>query len=195
MTSNLNIISYEHLYLLLSFFFLLNNSNVNNLGSLHYFVVYRCSLPLGLENGHVPDAAFSASSSYDAKHAPARARLNIHKDSKGIGSWAAKTNNGKQWLQIDFGELVRVTKVATQGRQDYSQWVTKFTLSFSVDGMHWVEYKENSVTWVSKYNNITINGSCSCRSNVADIETACFSKFQKPIKRYRCFFFFFFFCI
>ena len=120
--------------------------------------MYRCSLPLGLENSHVPDAAFSASSSYNTKHAPARARLNIHADSKGIGAWAAKTNNGKQWLQIDFGELVRVTKVATQGRQDVSQWVTKFTLSFSVDGMHWIEYKENSVTWVSEYNNITIKG-------------------------------------
>ena len=120
--------------------------------------MYRCSLPLGLENGHVPDAAFSASSSYSAKFVPARARLNIHADSKGYGSWAAKSNNGKQWLQIDFGELVRVTKVATQGRQDADQWVTKFTLSYSVDGMHWVEYKENSVTWVSKNNNITIKG-------------------------------------
>jgi len=110
--------------------------------------VYRCSLPLGLENGHVPDAAFSASTSHDAKLVPARARLNIHADSKGRGAWAAKTNNGKEWLQIDFGELVRVTKVATQGQQDNDNWVTKFTLSYSVDGIHWVEYKENSVTWV-----------------------------------------------
>jgi len=115
-------------------------------------LVYRCSLPLGLENGHVPGAAFSSSSSHDAKHVPARARLNIHADSKGNGAWAAKTNNGKQWLQIDFGELVRVTKVATQGRQDSDQWVTKFTLSYSVDGIHWVEYKENSVTWVFSSN-------------------------------------------
>ena len=94
----------------------------------------------------MPDAAFSASPS---DNPPARARLNIHANNKGHGAWTAKTNNGKQWLQIDFGELVRVTKVATQGRQDQNQWVTKFALSYSVDGMHWVEYKENSVTWVS----------------------------------------------
>jgi len=112
--------------------------------------VYRCSLPLGLENGQVPDAAFSASSIAGASHAPARARLNIHADKKGSGAWSAKTNDDKQWLQIDFGELVRVTKVATQGRQDSNQWVTKFSLSYSMDGMHWAEYKENSVTWVSK---------------------------------------------
>ena len=115
--------------------------------------VDRCSLPLGLENGHVPDAAFSASSIDSASFVPARARLNIHPDSKGKGAWAAKTNNDKEWLQIDFGELVRVTKVATQGRQDADQWVTKFTLSYSVDGIHWVEYKENSVTWVRKEHN------------------------------------------
>ncbi|XP_027051820.1 uncharacterized protein LOC113679072 [Pocillopora damicornis] len=111
-------------------------------------MVYRCSLPLGLENGHVPDAAFSASSSANSKHGPARSRLNIQSNSKGYGAWSAGANNGKQWLQIDFGELVRVTKVATQGRQDSGQWVTKYTLSYSVDGMHWAEYKEKSVTWV-----------------------------------------------
>ena len=100
-----------------------------------------------MENGHVPDGAFSASSS-SAKYGPARSRLNILSDSKGYGSWEAKANDGKQWLQIDFGELVQVTKVATQGRQDAGHWVTKYTLSYSLDGMHWAEYKENSVTWV-----------------------------------------------
>ena len=116
---------------------------------LSFNLVYRCSLPLGLENGHVSDAAFSASSSYSAKYAPARARLNLQGNSKGYGAWCAKTNDGKQWLQIDFGELVRVTKVATQGQQNSNNWVTKFTLSYSMDGIHWAEYKENSVTWVS----------------------------------------------
>ena len=113
--------------------------------------MYRCSLPLGLENGHVPDAAFSASSSASNKHGPARSRLNIQSvGKKGYGAWSAGTNNGKQWLQIDFGELVRVTKVATQGRQDANEWVLKYTLSYSVDRMHWAEYKENSVTWVRR---------------------------------------------
>ena len=116
---------------------------------LSFNLVYRCSLPLGLENGHVPDAAFSASSSAHAKYAPARARLNLQGNSKAHGAWCAKTNDGKQWLQIDFGELVRVTKVATQGQQNSNNWVTKFTLYYSVDGIHWAEYKENSVTWVS----------------------------------------------
>ncbi|KAL9978631.1 hypothetical protein ACROYT_G016168 [Oculina patagonica] len=117
-------------------------------------LIYRCSLPLGLENFQVPDGAFSASSSHDANHGPERSRLNLHSDNKGRkGAWSAKTNDGKQWLQIDFGELVHVTEVATQGRQDADQWVTKYTLSYSVDGMHLAEYKENSVTWDFPANN------------------------------------------
>ena len=101
----------------------------------------------GLENGH---AAFFASSSASSKNGPARSRLNLPSNSKGYGAWSAGANNGKPWLQIDLGELVRVTKETTQGRQDSKQWVTKYTLSYSVDGMHWAEYKENSITWVSE---------------------------------------------
>ena len=101
---------------------------------MFFFSVYRCSLPLDLENGHVPDAAFSASSTASSKHSPARSRLNIQSNNKGKESWAAGANNGKQWLQIDFEELVRVTKIATQGRQDANQSVTKYT--DIVDGMH-----------------------------------------------------------
>ena len=127
----------------------ISSENIKLTVWLSFNLVYRCSLPLGLENGHVSDAAFSASSSLQAKYAPARARLNLQGNSKGYGAWCAKTNDGKQWLQIDFGELVRVTKVATQGQQDGNHWVTKFTLSYSMDGIHWAEYKENSVTWVS----------------------------------------------
>ena len=127
----------------------ISSENIKLTVWLSFNLVYRCSLPLGLENGHVSDAAFSASSSLQAKYAPARARLNLQGSSKGFGAWCAKTNNGKQWLQIDFGELVQVTKVATQGQQNGNHWVTKFTLSYSMDGIHWAEYKENSVTWVS----------------------------------------------
>lgn len=71
----------------------------------------------------MPDAAFSASSIAGSKNGPERARLNV----QGSGAWVAKANNGSQWLQIDLGELVRVTKVATQGRRDADHWVTQFS--------------------------------------------------------------------
>ena len=37
-----------------------------------------------------------------------------------------------------------MVKVATQGRKDYRQWVTQYYLSFSQDGIHFAEYKQNS---------------------------------------------------
>ena len=34
-----------------------------------------------------------------------------------------------------------MTKVATQGRYDADQWVTSYSLSHSVDGVHWAWYR------------------------------------------------------
>ena len=101
------------------------------------------------------DTAFLASSVAGSKNGPERARLNTHTDSKGSGDWAAKENNDidSQWLQIDLGELVQVTKVATQGKQDADHWIIQFSLSYSLDGRHWAEYKENRVARVSQYLN------------------------------------------
>ena len=109
---------------------------------------YGCSLPLGLESGQVPDTAFLASSVAGSKNGSQQARLIIRTDGKGFVGWAAKENNDSQWLQIDLGELVRVTKVVTQGKQDAAHWVIQFSLSYSLDGRHWAEYKENSVARV-----------------------------------------------
>ena len=39
---------------------------------------------------------------------------------------------------------MRITKVATQGRQDYNQWVTRYTISTSLDGTHWAIYRLKS---------------------------------------------------
>ena len=39
---------------------------------------------------------------------------------------------------MDFGKVAKVTKIGTQGRYDkyhrYRQWVSKYTVSFSVTG-------------------------------------------------------------
>ena len=37
---------------------------------------------------------------------------------------------------------MRVKGVATQGRQDSNQWVKRYTLSYSVDGIRYHYYKE-----------------------------------------------------
>ena len=50
------------------------------------------------------------------------------------GAWSAKTNDKSQWIQVDFGEVKRVTQIASQGRSDYAQWVTKYKVFYSIFG-------------------------------------------------------------
>ena len=97
-------------------------------------------MSLGIEDGRIPDSALTASTVYSAVCAPMRARLNLAAASGKVGSWCVKTNNVNQWLQIDLGSPTTVTKVATQGRQDSSQWITSYSLSYSLAGSFWVQY-------------------------------------------------------
>ena len=53
------------------------------------------------------------------------------------GAWSALTNNANQWLQVDLNSFYIITGVVTQGRQDYNQWVTAFSVSHSDDGVNW----------------------------------------------------------
>ena len=95
----------------------------------------RCSLPLGLEDKRLVDGALSASTYYNHHLAPWLGRLNS------IRSWSARVNNARQWLQINLGNLARVTGIATQGRRDAHQWVTRYVLSYG-DGTNFKAYRE-----------------------------------------------------
>ena len=92
----------------------------------------------------------SASSEWNANHGPANANLH-HKAGKGrTGAWSAKYNNANQWLQVDLGKISKITAVATQGRQENSQWVKSYTLEYSLYGTAFVPYKENNAVKVNK---------------------------------------------
>ena len=52
------------------------------------------------------------------------------------GAWSAKTNDKGQWIQVNLGKMKEITKIGLQGRQDYSQWVTKYKVSYSKDGQN-----------------------------------------------------------
>jgi len=101
---------------------------------------YQCSMSLGIEDGRIPNSALTASTVYDANHAAMLARLNLAAPSGKAGSWCAKKNDVNQWLQIDLGTPTTVTKVATQGRQEHNQWITSYSLSYSLAGSFWVQY-------------------------------------------------------
>ncbi|XP_020631503.1 uncharacterized protein LOC110068467 [Orbicella faveolata] len=104
----------------------------------------RCNKPLGMQNGRIRAAQITASSSWDRNHAPNNGRLHLHRVGARMGAWCARHNNRLQWFQVNFGRPTRVVKFATQGRHDARQWVTQYYLTFSQDGAHYAEYKENS---------------------------------------------------
>ena len=103
-----------------------------------------CDKPLGMQSGGVRATQVSASSSWDKNHAPNNGRLNYRRVGARMGAWCSRQNNYYQWLQVDLKQTTRVTKIATQGRQDARQWVTKYYLSYSQDGAIFAEFKKNS---------------------------------------------------
>ena len=59
------------------------------------------------------------------------------------GGWLAKYNDVGQFLQVDFGRPVKVTKIATQGRYEGNQWVSRYTVSSSQDNGVYKDYMNN----------------------------------------------------
>ena len=102
-----------------------------------------CTEALGAGSGKISDNAFRASSVWDNNHGAAHARLNKVQRQGLASSWSARVNDDQQWLQIDLGGWKSVTRVATQGRHDRDQWVTSYTVSYSLYGGHFDFYKEN----------------------------------------------------
>ena len=102
-----------------------------------------------MQNGRIRATQITASSSWDKNHSPNNGRLFFRRTGSRMGAWCARHNNRYQWLSVDFGRTMRVVKIATQGRQDYRQWVTQYYLSYSQDGAHFAEFKINSNRKVS----------------------------------------------
>lgn len=97
-----------------------------------------CSFPLGLSYGGIDTTKVHASSSADEQHDERGAGLNTYDN--GARAWCALQNNVDQFLQIDLGAPTKVTAVATQGRNDYPQWVTSYQLGYSSDGSNFERY-------------------------------------------------------
>ena len=95
-----------------------------------------------MESGDISNGQVSASSELDDNHAATHARLYFEAAHGKAGSWSAKYNNLDQWLQIDLGSKHEVTGLATQGRNGYGQWVTKYKVQYSNNGVNFQYYME-----------------------------------------------------
>ena len=108
-----------------------------------------------MESGAIPDNMVTARSVWGSGHEPWRGRLGNtpslpYTGRKDTGSYSAKTSQQGEWLQIDLGVIKHLTKVATQGRpHSYSQWITKYTISYSDNSTTWFPYEENKIVKVT----------------------------------------------
>jgi len=82
----------------------------------------------------IQDSAFSASSIYNINHHVTQCRLNSISPPGYSHAWCAGSNDTNQWIQVDLGSVKNVFGILTQGRGDCEQWVTAYTLQWSVDG-------------------------------------------------------------
>ena len=101
-----------------------------------------------MESGYILDSQISASSEYNERPTVFNARLNFQAGDCGTGAWSARSLDPHQWLQIDFFRKVTLGQVATQGRSDVSQWVTSYSLSYSMHGNDYQMYEQDGSTKV-----------------------------------------------
>ena len=94
-----------------------------------------------MENRFIKDAQITASSEHDSNHAAIQARLNFKASGGKQGGWSAGSNDANQWIQVALGSYTKLTGIATQGRNGDSQWVTKYQLQYSDDGVNFDYYK------------------------------------------------------
>ena len=95
-----------------------------------------------MENRLIKDAQITASSEWASNYAANQARLNFKAAGGKQGGWSARYNDANQWIQVALGSYTTLTGIATQGRNAYPQWVTKYQLQYSNDGVSFHYYKE-----------------------------------------------------
>jgi len=105
--------------------------------------VLECQEALGMRTGAISDAQITASSIWDSSHEAFQGRLNFQPIPMKSGSWSAGRNDFNPWLEVFLGPLLNVTGIATQGRSDLDQWVTRYRLTFRDDGLSFQDYREN----------------------------------------------------
>lgn len=88
-----------------------------------------------MESKAITDTQIWASSQLNDTYSAAQARLHLKADGTKAGCWSALRNDLNQWLQVDFGSQTRVTRLATQGRNAYNEWVIRYRIQYSDDGV------------------------------------------------------------
>ncbi|XP_078381344.1 coagulation factor V-like [Oculina patagonica] len=112
----------------------------NSFACLKKKAVCSQSVPLGMEDGSIPDNKITVSSTHTNQEA-AWGRLHCSQ-----GSWTPVAESDYQWFQVDFvPEVKLITRIATQGYgNNYYWWVTTYYVMYKAGGAALEEYKENN---------------------------------------------------
>ena len=82
----------------------------------------------------------TASSQLDSSHRPDDSFL------YGPSSWCSNpTASSPQYLQFDFGKVVTVSGIATQGDAVDNKWVTEYAVRYGYDEQSWLDYDGGQV--------------------------------------------------
>lgn len=113
----------------------------------------------GLESGAIPDSQLSASAFFTTFE-PENGRLN-----KTGNSWASNVSNTSQWFEVDLGQIETILAVASQGRENYDQWVTSYRIQYSNDGSTFTDYNGGATLTANSDRNTVVRHDLSSPIN------------------------------
>lgn len=108
----------------------------------HLTVLCHNFVPLGMQNKNIPDKKITASSNYSKNYNASNARL---KFTGSYGAWCSKVNQVGQWIQVELDSVAKITAVATQSHYDSPTRVKSYSLQYSLDGIHFTDFKGGKV--------------------------------------------------
>ena len=86
------------------------------------------------------------SSTLNRFHKPGYGRLNTAIEG---GAWCAHNTNTSQYFQVDLHEVHKITNIMLQGKYsgppEEQGWVTKFSVTYSNDGIVWSQHVEEGL--------------------------------------------------
>lgn len=107
--------------------------------SFYQILVYcKESLGLGVQDKRIPDSYLSSSSQIDIDAAPTQGRLH-NQDF----AWQPQYNDDHPYFQVFLGNLTRITQIATQGHPWEEEFVMKYSVQHSTDGLNWMNYMDS----------------------------------------------------
>ena len=122
-----------------------------NATNRYYCEFKRQPVALGLQSGVISKQQLSSSSFYVSVNEPigyesqfARLGNSFTVGTVIQGGWCSKTASHGEYIQVDFGKVVLLTRIATQGVRgrhcDY--WTTSFNMKFKTGFGTWISYSQ-----------------------------------------------------